>query len=1160
MKMTNFFKFSLVWTYMFSLWAWAGGGPTSTNNAYKAWSDLSVSGVLKKAKVLHVPKAINKGDVSSKTDEQNIVTFGGEKEGSSSKVTLVLGPNTELLTDMVNILPDDNKKAFMAELLSGYVTGRYRHRQVKNKLGESQTMDLTEFRDLDFSTMDLPQLDGHFKNWLAKSQNKPFSFLVPGVRKKIFHGTFPGMTPAGVQMLKRKYQDWVPHFGIAETFIERATSHHGGSEGGWELNFQKLDSYGDFEKMVSWFKNYLGKDGQPFEAPGHMWMVFPYLDLSEDEQNAAKDKMFEIFRNIQAYIALKGIAGKTGIEVGNFKNVHMDEDFDSLDTDRGILRLQSDKNGKDDGTWEYRFGKNTYAIELRAGTKDAKVQHFVQKVLASRLATHDFGPIQKSSSWAMVPSQGLLSEFLPEDIEKKEMEKMADKYDISLVKIKKFFENFTMVSQNNPKGKDMSRSFLLPLWNWEDAPYLKSKMDLINEITRDFILYVAEDPDITQDKVREGMRSWVKASNIITDIENYLRPQETFKEDEIPHHFPVADKAKVDVNKVDLGIEYSGRFPHKFAADFTAKFDDGKRQWLETFIGYTPEERENKIQAVAKSLSIKLGNPAETPIKKTVNTNGHGHNLGVSFDLKDPQGRKWRVEWDGIGRSYNSEGKVISGSGRSGHIELVTPKFQPTMKEIQTVYEAFAENNVIPSHKAGGGHINVDLAAFDKNPKAFGRFLSLYHQYRGVMAVLFQDIERLKSAEPVKVTKKLAGALKNFEGTEDELKNLLYQERYFNPRVGRKTRYLQLDIGSYFQDVIPQQFISDDFDINNPEILWRPQFRVDPRIRKMEFRLMDAPVTPQESALQMKLVRALMNKAFNEENELSGSVQAVNYEEFVNKPDKAFKQLHKMCADLGLNPEDYEGRMAESLDKTALILKSSLYRPLSERLKVHPRVEDVWGEPTTPRTLENGINATGRNWKQTDGSTLTKPHPLALEIQKIRLNSIKKGEDERADREVVGKPACLRRNLHYIPTLLTLEENVDKYMLNDKESIAFKEFVKAAQKLIVDNEVALKKIAKKEFFIQTLYDLIYQAENPASTGLAEVWQKKGKDSRIVEFYIMVQDLFNSSAGSGIKKENVKELYLKMKNIAVNSSLKDPNPETTVPVPVSVTSSPVVSNE
>ena len=68
------------------------------------------------------------------------------------------------------------------------------------------------------------------------------------------------------------------------------------------------------------------------------------------------------------------------------------------------------------------------------------------------------------------------------------------------------------------------------------------------------------------------------------------------------------------------------------------------------------------------------------------------------------------------------------------------------------------------------------------------------------------------------VSRRLANALKNFNGTELELKQLLYNEQYFNRRLGRKTRNVHIDMSAYFQDVIPEHHLHEDFDMKIQEI------------------------------------------------------------------------------------------------------------------------------------------------------------------------------------------------------------------------------------------------------------------------------------------------------------------------------------------------------
>ena len=144
------------------------------------------------------------------------------------------------------------------------------------------------------------------------------------------------------------------------------------------------------------------------------------------------------------------------------------------------------------------------------------------------------------------------------------------------------------------------------------------------------------------------------------------------------------------------------------------------------------------------------------------------------------------AEWDGVGRNYTAEGEVVQGSQRGGHIEIVTPKFNPTYEEMNAVYTAMEKEGVIPSLRAGGGHINIDLAPFKGKPRELARFLAIFHEHRGILSFMFQNINRSAAAEAVEISPRLKAELRDFRGTETQLKQLLYNERYFNQRLGRK--------------------------------------------------------------------------------------------------------------------------------------------------------------------------------------------------------------------------------------------------------------------------------------------------------------------------------------------------------------------------------------
>lgn len=647
-------------------------------------------------------------------------------------------------------------------------------------------------------------------------------------------------------------------------------------------------------------------------------------------------------------------------------------------------------------------------------TKDNSLKNLGEKLLPaglkrfylSRWYANEWRDLTTAKSWNLVPNEVLSAQNFKQIQKKSKLQKMAARFDVAPENMEKFVKIILAV-----KEKDNTRIdpyFLVPLWNWQDAPYLHGrKKSFIKNLSRDLINFVATSSDLDFKKIHNAVKDWVKATKITTDIEEYLRPKKRLRNGEIPLHFSISKKAKVNVNNIDLGIEYTGRFSTVAAYNFTRrKMKDGHKHWVETRIGMLPQERENVIKEVAQSLSKKLGNESSVKVNK-VDDGGHGHGMAIAYNFLDPQGRKWRVEWDGINRSYDSNGKIIPGSGRAGHIELVTPKFLPKFAEMKAVEESFRDNDIIPSPVAGGGHVNIDLAPFKGNPRAFARFLSLFHEHRGIIALMFQNESRLKSAEPVKVSSKLSSELKNFNKSENELKKLLYNERYFNTRIGRKTRYLQLDITSYFQDVIPEKFIHDDFDILNPVVPWRPQFRVDPKVRKMEMRMMDAPTDAYMSAMQMKLVKALLNKAFNDDSALSGKVQEVSHQSYMKNPKKAFADLQTLTEKFGLSFEDYKGFLAEGILKAKEAKDEDNFNPLDERMKNYPKV-DVWEKAVTPRTENEGFAYHSRQWTLQDGSTRTPVLPQVKLNIKQNVKVLKAADTHRA--LSLSKPtACFRR-------------------------------------------------------------------------------------------------------------------------------------------------------
>jgi hypothetical protein len=168
-------------------------------------------------------------------------------------------------------------------------------------------------------------------------------------------------------------------------------------------------------------------------------------------------------------------------------------------------------------------------------------------------------------------------------------------------------------------------------------------------------------------------------------------------------------------------------------------------------------------------------------------------------------------------------------------------------------------------------------------------------------------------------------------------------------------------MSSYFQDVIPEEFITEDFDIKSPTDPWRRQFRVDPNIRKAEFRMFNAPRDAAESALQIRLVKSMLSKALNEDGALSGTVQKVDHVAYFKDTDKAYSDLQKMCDDLGLSIDDYRPAVAEGISDTDLASRSIFFETLDQKLAVHPK-QPTWGQAVDARSADDALGSEGRHW------------------------------------------------------------------------------------------------------------------------------------------------------------------------------------------------------
>jgi hypothetical protein len=889
------------------------------------------------------------------------ITFGGEKEGSSHLITRVAGPSGESL--IVWVTMSNQKKAFYREFLKRFVSGRSRLRTVVDVNGVDVSLTTEELSRVrgDFDSMTKSQLKERFEIFIEITKDRPFSYLTRAERKALFKGTAPhlvGGVGPNTSIGGLWYSVYTPNFGEPERHIDRME----GTSKGWEIVFKPMPTYGDFEAQILWFRNELKNTGKLFQAPGHQRIVFPNekaLKVPAAKRQLFKGQLNELIRMSQAYIILRGIKGQTGIENSNYKMVLKDSRIRvGGSTGRGVLRLD----------YPNKFVPETYSLELRAGTKDEDLRRFLEHTITARVATKTLGDLSTIGSYALYETIAT-----PRTIK--------SRFGVSFKVAKLYHKNIRLAYPQS--------AYNVAMWKWENAPFLEGKRDVIRWATINHIEEVSR--ATTPEEIKKSVRDWIKITDITRYVEEYLRPQRVVRLNEKLHRIPARPNG-VNVNRIDLGIEYSARFGNKYFVEMAPQLGaDGNPIWLNTRVGMTPYERKEKIREMAINLGIEL-NGRRVPVVDASTAGAHGHGLSIAYKVKDPQGRSWRCEWDGVGRDYNSRGEVIPESMRGGHVEIVTPKFVPKAKEIRSVYKAMEKTGLLPG-VAGGGHINIDLKPFEGKPRELSRFLTLFHENRNVISFMFQNLNRGHAAEALEVTPRLARELKGFNGSELELKRLLYNERYFNQRIGRKTRNVQIDMSAYFQDIIPAKHIHVDFDMKNPHDPWRPQFRVEPHIRKMEMRMFDAPLDHFESAMQMKLVRALLDTALNGTEGLSGNIKGFEYEKMAGDYEYATRELERMCRQIGLEAGEFKFFLAKAYAQANITLSSPLYKSFAQKAaeKGLHIIEGVWDSALQrERPASKAIRTTGRTWR----SVTT---PEAQEFLERRVEAVREAEELRLD-------------------------------------------------------------------------------------------------------------------------------------------------------------------
>ena len=349
---------------------------------------------------------------------------------------------------------------------------------------------------------------------------------------------------------------------------------------------------------------------------------------------------------------------------------------------------------------------------------------------------------------------------------------LASRFGVSMDTAEKAFTHLTN-AMNFYRDKD---KLLLPLSSWQNIPSMgETKKRAMKTLARVFLERSARVKGNGQSKAVQILNlytKWIFASFLTEDMEFKLAPKPRGPVGKVLNFkIPPSSENAVDVNKVNLGIEYTGRFPvnHEVSDPFP---------WS--------RERKKLMRDLARELSLELRGDGKVQKK----AGGHGHGLGHSYTFLDGKGRSWSVDWDGVRRRYDAKGKIKKGSVGGGHLEVSTAKFVPKAWEIEAVYKIFKKFSIIPHQSlSGAGHINVDLAPFEERPRAVARFLALFHQYQNLIEFMFYGEEF-----DFPVRDDLAKRLRDFRGSERELKELLYNERYFYSLQNSKTRYAPVNI------------------------------------------------------------------------------------------------------------------------------------------------------------------------------------------------------------------------------------------------------------------------------------------------------------------------------------------------------------------------------
>jgi hypothetical protein len=526
--------------------------------------------------------------------------------------------------------------------------------------------------------------------------------------------------------------------------------------------------------------------------------------------------------------------------------------------------------------------------EIRSGNKGPK-EPLIDMMIEAHLVSGDYARLRDFRDNQFDPStpleklfEGMLSES-------------------ELKPLKQFEEQFKEMKFSTHGNSDnhYRNRILSPFFNWESRFDLSYKKGLMFTARKEYayaLKAIAEKylssvkkqipanqlRAATMARIEKALFDFSAKVRLDIDFENYLIPS--------PKNLPsirVAETGQIPINQIALGVEYSLRF--------TSGFEPRSQSQAQAM-----------IFRYATQLSEAIGGTAPELIEK----GGHGHNIIVKYQFKDSQGKTWRVEWDGIQRTYKN-GKPLRAWG--GHVEVPTPKIVPYEFDdaLKQVFVTGRKLNMRPRRSAGGAHMNMDIKKIKEllppkqGARAIVNMINYFESNQQLILFMWQHPFRSHASTPVKLTKTLIEKLNQFQGDWMELAKLLYQEKYFNVYVGRKPKYVPLNVTALMTEIIPDQYMEKTLDIKNPKQKWFPNFnRVTDRI---EARFFDAPEDEFMAALQIKWWRAFMNKGLNASAPilLQPKFSGLDVYNWKRNPEKWFQAAEAHLRDLGLDPAEF---------------------------------------------------------------------------------------------------------------------------------------------------------------------------------------------------------------------------------------------------------------